>query len=79
MALVRQIQPINKASQWVHGPVECSYSIFSDGGNRYLQLDTYGSSDRAQPGKVSQALQFDRAGAERLLQLIHEAFPDLAG
>lgn len=78
MALVNKIEKVQKASQRVHGQVECSYSIFSEGGKRYLQLDTYGSSDRAQPGKVSQALQFDRTGAERLLQLIHEAFPDLA-
>jgi hypothetical protein len=79
MALVNTIEKIQKTSQRVHGPVECSYSVFSEGGKRYLQLDTYGSSDRAQPGKVSQALQFDRKSAERLLQLIHEAFPDLAG
>lgn len=78
MALVRKIAKVEKTSQRVHGPVECSYSVFSDSGKRYLQLDTYGSSERAQPGKLSQSLQFDRTGAERLLQLIHEAFPDLA-
>jgi hypothetical protein len=79
VALVNKIERVQKASQRVHGPVECSYSTFLEGGKRYLQLDTYGSSDRAQPGKLSQSLQFDRAGAERLLQLIHEAFPNLVG
>lgn len=79
MALVNSIQKVVKSSQRVHAPVECSYSVFSEGGKRYLQLDTHGSSDRAQPRKLSQSLQFDRKGAEGLLQLIHEAFPDLAG
>lgn len=77
LALITTMTQIQKERQRVHDPVECSVSVFSQGGKRYLQLDTYGRSERELPGKTSQALQFDRQGAERLLQHILETFPDL--
>lgn len=77
MALICEIKKVQKERQAVHGTVECSYSSFSEGGSRYLQLDTYGSPDRAIAGKVSQSLQLNHESAKRLLDLIHETFPDL--
>ena len=40
-----------------------------------LQLETYGSDDRAIPGKVSQVIQLDEAGARELKRIIERAFP----
>lgn len=77
MALISEIKEIQKERQRVHEPVECSASVFSEADRRYLQLDTYGSAERKLTGKVSQALQFDREGAEQLLRLIRRTFPDL--
>ncbi len=78
MALVTQIMEVQKERQRVHEIVECSASVFDAAGRRFLQLDTYGSADRKHKGKVSQALQFDHKGAEQLLRLIRQTFPDLA-
>jgi hypothetical protein len=77
MALIREITELQRARQHVQGVVDCTYSVFTSGGARYLQLDTYGSPDRATPGKVSQTLQFDAAGAEQLLKLLQRVFPEL--
>jgi hypothetical protein len=79
MALVSLIEPSVKERQTVHKPTRCLCSSFAGPkGERYLQLDTYGSEDRAMPEKVSQSIQFDRQAAATLLKLIRETFPDLA-
>ena len=62
----------------VHEPVECGYRMFSVRGDRYLQLDTYGTDHRAQPGKVSQSIQLDEGAAEELLRLLLLTFPGLS-
>ena len=78
VALVRKIEVSRTGSgSRVHGEVECGYSVFESGGQRYLQLDTYGSAERAIPGKTSQSLQLDETGARRLKRLIEETFPGL--
>jgi hypothetical protein len=56
---------------------ECGYRAFDSGGRRFLQLDTYGSDDRAIPGKVSQSLQLDVESARQLTKILEGAFPDL--
>lgn len=77
MALLRDFIPLSKERQRVHDLVECGYSVFTDGGQTYLQLDTYGSQERAIPGKTSQSLQLDRSAAEQLKVLIEATFPGL--
>lgn len=78
MALITEFTRINKARQSVHGPVECAYSVFTDGsGKSYLQFETFGSKERKIPGKTSQAIQLDEAAAARLKEIIEQAFPRL--
>ena len=78
MALVTSIQRNVKERTSVHEPVECRYVAFTEDGNTYLQLDTYGKKDRDIPGKISQSLQFGRRGAQQLLELLVKNFPDLS-
>ena len=78
MALIRTIASSTAGNRGrVHGDVECGYTVFEQAGRRYLQLDTYGSSRRVIPGKVSQTLQFDEDGARRLKRLIEQTFPSI--
>ena len=78
MALIRSFVPTGASNIGrIHGEVECGYAIFEAAGGRYLQLDTYGSSDRALPGKVSQTLQVDESSARELNRLLMLAFPTL--
>ena len=65
---------IAKDRNTVHGEVDCTYLVFEEGGDTYLQLDTYGSSSRSIPGKVSQSLQLNEAGAKELRKLLRQTF-----
>lgn len=78
MALIEKFQPVSSDVQKLHGAVTCGYRSFTVGGQRVLQLDTYGSTDRQIPNKISQSLQLDIDGARQLLRIIEEAFPGLA-
>ena len=44
------------------------------GGLPIVQIDTYGSSDRAIPGKQSQTLQFGKEAAFQLHKILEETF-----
>lgn len=78
MALVTKITFQSKDARAPHKPAECHATIATaNSGEKYLQLDTFGSADREQPNKVSQSLQFSRASAEQLLHLLRQTFPDL--
>jgi hypothetical protein len=78
VALIKTFTPSGVSNKGrVHGEVECGYAIFESEGNRYLQLDTYGSADRVIPGKVSQTVQLDESAAKELLRLIRHAFPGI--
>jgi hypothetical protein len=65
---------LQKERHQVHGVVECGYTIFEDGGTRYLQLDTYGSQERQIPGKTSQSIQLNAESAAQLKTLIEKTF-----
>jgi hypothetical protein len=78
MALVRSLAPAGAGERRrVHGEVECGYTVFEAGGERYLQIDTYGSNEREIPGKVSQTIQLDEHGARQLKKLIEQSFPGI--
>jgi hypothetical protein len=77
MALISSIEVVPKERQQVHRPTRCHASIVESDGKKYVQLDTYGSSDREFTDKVSQSIQFDEAAAAQLLELIRTTFPNL--
>jgi hypothetical protein len=76
MALIKQFVPTQKSNAGVHAPVECGYAFFEADGTGYLQLDTYGSTDRKFPGKVSQSIQLDAEGARALQRVLRRFFPE---
>lgn len=76
--LVSFIEPSHKERQAIHRPTRCLYSILeADDGQRYIQLDTYGSDEREHPEKISQSIQLGKA-ASQLFQVLKQTFPDLA-
>jgi hypothetical protein len=54
----------------VHKPVVATFSVFEVDGKKYFQIDTYGSSERLIPDKVSQSIQFDKAMAKTIIDII---------
>lgn len=77
MALIKEFQSVSSDVQRLHGPVTCGYRAFTVNGQRILQLDTYGSSERKIPDKISQSIQLDADAARQLLKIIEDSFPGL--
>ncbi|MEU7380096.1 hypothetical protein AB0A91_08810 [Streptomyces sp. NPDC042207] len=77
MALIKEFQSVSSDSQRLHGPVTCGHRAFNVDGQRILQLDTYGSTERKILDKISQSIQLDATSARELLKIIEDAFPDL--
>jgi hypothetical protein len=78
MALITGLTELQKDRNRVHGAVECGYTVFEECGERYLQLDTYGSPERKIPGKTSQSIRLNAESAARVKALIEKVFPGIA-
>ena len=78
MALIRQFEHRPSASVGFRSEVDCGWAVGDAHGRRLLHLETYGSSARAIPGKVSQSIELDEDGARELVGIISRAFPDLS-
>jgi hypothetical protein len=76
MAIVTSLVPLRQPTLKPHPTaVECRYAIFAVGESQFVQLSTYGSSDRQDHDTVSQTLQFDEQSARELKRVLDEAFP----
>lgn len=71
---IKTIEKLRKERNTVHEKVYATYSTFDSYGEHYVQLDTYGRSDREQPGKISQSIQFDRETASYFVNLLKGEF-----
>lgn len=71
---IKTIEKLPKERNTVHEKVYATYSTFDSYGEHYVQLDTYGRSDREQPGKISQSIQFDRETATYVVALLKREF-----
>lgn len=68
------IKKIEKERNSVHTKVTTTYSVFCEEGNKYVQIDTYGRSDRDIPEKISQSIQLDRESAKFIVKLLVNEF-----
>jgi hypothetical protein len=69
MATVRsfEVKEFDRSSR--HSEVEATVSTIEADGEKFIQIDTYGSADRAMPGKVSQSLRLSRDAFEQLMKI----------
>ena len=71
MALVTNITQLTLQTNSQHTNVDCTYDIVTDPqGNRYLQLDTYGSPSRQIAGKKSQSIRLSQQAIQQLKSII---------
>lgn len=70
MARIDRIEERETARTSVQSPVDAGYTIFRQDGQTYLQIVTYGSSDRKMKGVVSQTVQFGPEGIAALRALL---------
>ena len=76
MAIVRHLQEQPLHVEASHTETECTYCLVKDReGNRYLQVDTYGSSGRKIEGKKSQSIRFAPEAIRELKGIISLYFP----
>ena len=68
MAVVTNVEPDDKGFGRLHPTgLVCRYLVGDAGGRRILQLNSYGSEGRENPGGLSQTLQFDEHSAGNCL------------
>ena len=75
MALIERFEERPLEPRRVHEPVVCGYAVRDIDGRRIVQLETYGSKNRAMPDKVSQTIQLDAESAMALSRILERAFP----
>lgn len=71
---INTIEKLDKERVFVHEKVYATYSSFDSMGEHYVQIDTYGKSDRDLPGKISQSIQLDFATAKFVYDLLKKEF-----
>ena len=72
MAMVRRLDlmPLEKNSR--HTEVNCTYTIVEEDGQRYLQVDTYGSATREILEKKSQTIRFSPEAIKQLKTILSQ-------
>jgi len=75
LAIVKSFSPGHQSVRVHHTEVPCYFQVVNaDDGTIYLHLSTFGSDDRAVPGKSSQSLQLDATSAHALAEIIEATF-----
>jgi hypothetical protein len=71
MAIVRKLEPFPDLIDARHTEVRGTYSVVTDAnGNRWLQIDTYGSAMRKHRGKKSQSIRFSPEAIRQLRAIL---------
>lgn len=73
MALIRRLTKISRNSR-LQAEAESTYNILVHNGQKFLQINTYGSKDRVHTNVVSQTIQIDEQSAKQLLEIIKTEF-----
>lgn len=72
MALVNKLVQQNLEKDSKHSIVDCTYTVIQNNGENFLQIDTYGSSQRKIKGKKSQSIRFSKEAISQLKKIISE-------
>lgn len=75
VAVIRSFSEKKPERETRHSEVEATWHVAEQGGSKFLQIDTYGSSERMLAGKVSQSIRLDAHSAAQLRNLIDRVFP----
>lgn len=74
MAFIRKLEQKHMDRNSIHEEIEASYTVFERDGRTFLQIDSYGRTDREIPGKKSQTIQLDEVGAAQLYSILKSSF-----
>ncbi len=68
MATVRDLQIADGAGARPHTDVAAKLRLIELNGEKFVQIDTYGSDDRQEVGKQSQSVRLSKAAFDQLIQ-----------
>ncbi|WP_428248859.1 hypothetical protein [Ferrovibrio sp.] len=75
MALIQKFEHISMDRNKVHDPLfRCTYTSFEQDGQKYIQIDSYGSSKREYKEKKSQQFQLNKDSAAQLITILKKEF-----
>ena len=74
MSRITTLEKIEMERNTKQGEVRATYCIFEKDGEKYFQIDTYGSEEREFVGQPSQKIQFNGAFAKKLVSILVEEF-----
>lgn len=63
-----------KTRNMIHKPAAATFTVFENEEQKYFQIDTYGTAERAMPEKVSQSIQLDKSMAKMLVEILRREF-----
>jgi hypothetical protein len=74
MATIRQIELKQLEKVTRHTEVSATVALVEADGEKYIQIDTYGSADREIPGKISQSLRISKEAWHELVAIAARHF-----
>ena len=74
MPRITTLEKIDMVRNSIQGEAKATYCIFKKNGEKYFQIDTYGSQNREYVDQPSQKIQFDRKFAKELVSLLLNEF-----
>lgn len=76
MALIKttKMKKEEKIRNNVHNEARGTYTVFEENGEKYFQIDSYGSNKREMTEKISQSFQLDKESAKFLVNLLVKEF-----
>ena len=72
MTLVRNLEYRQMDGDRPHREKECTYSLFTVNGQRFLQINTYTSEKQKHSGHSSEMLRFGPEGIKELRRVLRE-------
>ncbi len=74
MATVRDFEIKNLDRVADHSEVDATISLVEYNGEKFVQIDTYGSKGRVIPGKTSQSLRLSETAFKKLSEIAGKHF-----
>ena len=69
MANVRSFEPADLDLARPHSDTDARIGTIIVNGEKFIQIDTFGSKDRAIPGKISQSIRLSKSAFDELTAL----------
>jgi hypothetical protein len=73
LALIRSLSKITRNSR-LQTEAESTYNVLIQNGQKFIQINTYGSKERVHTNVVSQSIQLDEHSAKQLIEIIKSEF-----